>query len=54
MAIKQVRRCPTSRVLRDMQIKTTMKLKQNTPTRMTTMKMAENSSHWRACRVTRV
>lgn len=37
-----------------MQIKTTMQLKQSTPTRMTTMKKAEYSKHWPARRATNV
>lgn len=44
-AAEPARRCPGSGVLGDMHVETTMRLEQNTPTRMTTMKKAGRSKH---------
>ena len=48
MANKQVKRCSTSIIIRELQIKTAMKY-HLTPVRMTIIKKSKNSKYWKKC-----
>ena len=49
MINKNMKRCPTSFTIREMQIKTTMRY-HLMPVRMATIKMTTNNEYWRGCR----